>query len=149
MMQLPASCGNRSSAAPTTFWMRWRNTSRTPQADSKSSSRQVPFLGSPPDSSGLAPNTEGIGIAGQSGKWKDGCVRPCSNISKAHPKKYSCRRPLKARENGALARICLFQPHPARSKPSGVIVPGRLSRKGLSQQQYSLMRSKNETNLSN
>ena len=39
-----------------------------------------------------------IGIAGQSGKWKDGCVRPCSNTSKALPKKSSCRRPPKARE---------------------------------------------------
>ena len=37
-------------------------------------------------------------IAGQSGKWKDGCVRPSSNISKALPKKSSCMRPLKARE---------------------------------------------------
>ena len=30
----------------------------------------------------------------QSGKWKDGCVRPSSSISKAHPKKILCRRPL-------------------------------------------------------
>ena len=41
---------------------------------------------------------EAIGIAGKSGKWKDGCVRPSSNISKALPKKSSCRRPLKGRE---------------------------------------------------
>ena len=32
------------------------------------------------------------------GKWKDGCVRPCSNTSKALPKKSSFRRPPKARE---------------------------------------------------
>lgn len=31
-------------------------------------------------------------------KRKDGCVRPSLNISKALPKKSSCRRPLKARE---------------------------------------------------
>ena len=41
---------------------------------------------------------EAIGIGGQSGKWKDGCVRPSSSISKALPKRFSCRRPLKARE---------------------------------------------------
>jgi hypothetical protein len=39
-----------------------------------------------------------IGIGGQSGKWKDGCVRPSSSISKALPKRFSCRRPSKARE---------------------------------------------------
>jgi hypothetical protein len=35
---------------------------------------------------------------GQGGKWKDGCVRPSSSISKALPKRFSCRRPLKACE---------------------------------------------------
>jgi hypothetical protein len=75
-----------------------RKTSRTLQADLKSSSRQDPFQATPPDSFGLEPNTEAIGIAGQRGKWKDGCVRPSSNTSKALPKKSSCRRPLKARD---------------------------------------------------
>jgi hypothetical protein len=78
--------------------MSWQNTSRTPQTDSKSSSRQAHFQATPPDSFGLEPNTKAIGIGGQSGKWKDGCVRPSSNISKALPRKSSCRHPLKARE---------------------------------------------------
>jgi hypothetical protein len=75
-----------------------------------------------PDSFGLEPNTEAIGISGQSGKWKDGCVRPSSNISKALPKKSSCRRPLKAREiRRAPSRSCLFRQQPVRSKPFGVL----------------------------
>ena len=66
------------------------------EADSKSSSRQDPFQSTPPDSFGLEPNTEVIGIAGQRGKWKDGCPRPSSNTSKALPKKSSCKRPAKS-----------------------------------------------------
>ena len=67
-----------------------------PQTDAKSSSRHGLSQAIPPDSSGFETNTEAIGIAGQSGKWKDGCVRHCSNISKALPKKSSCRCPPKA-----------------------------------------------------
>src|SRR5271166_3572123 len=127
---LPASCGNRSSAGPTTFWMYWQNTSQTPQTDSKSSSRQAPFQAIPPDSFGLEPNTEVIGIAGQSGKWKDGCVRPSSSISKALLKRFTCRRPLKAREmSGGSKRTCLFREQPASLKRSRDIVPGQSSKR--------------------
>jgi len=42
----------------------------------KSSSRQNPFLATPPDSFGLEPNTKVIGIAGQRGKLKDGLSGP-------------------------------------------------------------------------
>ena len=64
-----------------------------PTKGSKRQIRQDPFRATPPDSFGLEPNTEIIGIAGQSGKWKDGCARPSSSTSRALPKKSSCRRP--------------------------------------------------------
>jgi hypothetical protein len=114
--QLSASCGNRSSAGPTKFWTSSRNASRTRQTDVKSSSRQGPFQATPPDSFGLEANTEAIGIAGQSRKWKDGCVRLCSNISKTLPKKSSFRRPLKAREINAVRIVRSFKP--VASNPS-------------------------------
>ena len=101
MTRLTAWCGSRLSAALTTFWMYWQNTSRTPQTDSKSSSRQDPFQATPRDSFGLEPNTKAIGIGGRSGKWKDGCVQPSSSISKALPKRFSCGRPPKAHETVA------------------------------------------------
>src|SRR6516165_8748611 len=69
-----------------------------PQTDVKSSSRRVPFQATPPVSFGLEPNTKAIGTAGQSGEWKDGCVRPCSNISRTLPRKSLFRRRLKPRE---------------------------------------------------
>jgi hypothetical protein len=63
-----------------------------------------------------------IGFAGQRGKWKDGCVRPSSNISKALPKESLYRRPLKARKiRRCTSRSCLFRQKPLRSKPFGVL----------------------------
>ena len=98
MTPLRAWCGNRLLAVLTRSWMSWQNTSRMRQMDSKSSSRQNPFQATMPDSFGLEPNTEAIGIGGQSGNWKDGCVPPSLSFSKALPKRSSCRCPLKADE---------------------------------------------------
>ena len=88
----------------------------------KRSSRQDPFQAIPPDSFGLELNTKAIGIDGQSGKWKDGCVRPSSSISKVLPKRFSCRRPLKAREIRRLqagGRLCWKLVFPRLGEVSG------------------------------
>jgi len=50
------------------FWMYWQHTSRTPQTDSKPSSRQAPFQATPPDSFGLEPNGGVHKPAGQPGE---------------------------------------------------------------------------------
>jgi len=119
----------------TLFSMCWQNTSRTPQTDSKSSSRQDPFQATPPDSFELEPNTKAIGIGGRSGKWKDGCVRPASSTSKALPKRFSCRHPPKACETRRWVQnnMPLSRTASALQAVRENIVPGRSSRKGSSQ----------------